>query len=176
MTVARVAAGTLSLALLGGFAATASRIRRWVSQPEGGASPPDAVALAHDDAATPTQSESAPTSGPQRLDHTVTLGSVMVADAAPAPAAPGSGPTSVVIVNVNGYGGPAYAPYGYGYGYGLGTSFSRAGGGGENHPAFPKRHVLDAARPKLARRREPRPLLPVPTQPRVALGNQALAR
>jgi hypothetical protein len=119
----------LSLAGCGGAAANAD----WVREPEGGGSlgSEEPLALEHDASMT---SDSAPTGGPQRLAHTVTLGAVVAAPSDPAaPAAPA--PSSITINLIN-YGGGQSPYYGYGYGY-LPYYGSGRPGGGSPPSGFP---------------------------------------
>jgi hypothetical protein len=108
-----VAVALTSLAACGGAANEA-----WVRQPEGGGSIGDEQAsLEHDAMAPELASESAPRAGPQRLDHTVTLGQVYTAPPEPGaqgPVAPGQ---PAITVNVNNYvtPGPGYGYAGYGF-------------------------------------------------------------
>jgi len=69
--------------------------------------------LERDDGAASFTSRSAPSAGPQRLDHTITLGEVTsTAPAGAGAPAPGPGGTSVTV-NVTNYVQPAQS-YGYG--------------------------------------------------------------
>jgi hypothetical protein len=127
-----LAAGCVLVSLTGCGGAAANS--EWVREPEGGGSLGGGESLASEhDAASDTTSDSAPQGGPQRLDHTVTLGSVIAPP--PDPAAPGApaAPSSIVI-NVNNYGGGyGSAPY-YGYGYApYYAGGSRGGGGAPPH-------------------------------------------
>src|SRR3954463_3687623 len=119
-----------SLAGCGGAAANSD----WVREPEGSGSLAggEALALEHD-AAVGTTSDSAPKGGPQRLDHTVTLGSVLATS--PDAATPGAPAPSSVVINVNNYGGGyGSSPY-YGYGYAPYFAGSRPSGGAPPHAA-----------------------------------------
>jgi hypothetical protein len=110
-----VARTTLSLCLLGlpGCGSAVSNAD-WVRAPEPGTlSGNEPLSLEHEQT-TVTVSDAVPRSGPQRLAHTVTLGSVEATPQIAAPAAPAGGTT--VVVNVNNYSQPAYAPYGGYYG------------------------------------------------------------
>jgi hypothetical protein len=104
----------------------------WVREPEGGGSLAggESLTLEHDGTVS-TTSDSAPTSGPQRLDHTVTLGSVIATP--PDPAAPGAPPPASVVVNVNNYGGGYGSGAYYGYGYAPYFAGSRPSGGAPPH-------------------------------------------
>jgi len=144
MLVARTA--WLACALcLGGCGAAVSN-EAWLREPEPGTlAAGEPLRVEHDAALTSTTSmvsDAAPRSGPQRLDRTITLGSVeATAAAAPAPAA---GTPATVVVNVNTYTPPAYAPYYGGY-YGA-FPVARSSGGG---------HA-----PSNAARTSPAPVLP----------------
>lgn len=102
----------VALTACGGAATNAE----WVQEPEGGGSiGQQPVALDHD-AVAETTSDYAPKNGPQRLDHTVTLGSVFVAP--PDPSSPSGPPPASVTINLNNYNGGGYGtPYYGGYGY-----------------------------------------------------------
>ena len=123
-----VAFALVSLAGCGGAAANSE----WVREPEGGGSLAggESLGLEHD-ATVDTTSDSAPKSGPQRLDHTVTLGSVVATS--PDPAAPGAPAPSSIVINVNNYGGGYGSTPSYGYGYAPYFAGSRPGGGAPPH-------------------------------------------
>jgi hypothetical protein len=125
---------SLALAACGGAANEA-----WVRAPEGGGEIGDEQAsLEHDALAPELASDSAPRTGPRRLDHTVTLGEVYLAP--PAPGAQGAAAQAqpAVTVNVNNYVTPAPA-YGYGYvGYG-GPVVSRGSGAAAPSSSFTAR-------------------------------------
>ena len=120
---------TVAFALLSLSGCGAAANSEWVREPEGGGSLGGGESLAAEhDASVDTTSDSAPKTGPQRLDHTVTLGSVVATY--PEPAAPGAAGPSVVV-NVNNYtGGYGSTPYYGGYGYAPYFAGSRPGGGG----------------------------------------------
>jgi hypothetical protein len=130
MSVART---TLSLCLLG-LAGCGSAVSNadWVRAPEPGTlSADESLTLDHEQT-TLTLSEAVPSSGPQRLARTITLGSVeAMPPSAPAPSPAG---TATVVVNVNNYSQPAYAPYGGYYGA-LPVALSDRGG----RPSSPAR-------------------------------------
>ncbi|HEV8548749.1 MAG TPA: hypothetical protein VGQ57_06975, partial [Polyangiaceae bacterium] len=117
----------LSLALFGCGSEMSSAA--WVREPESSAVIGGApVALEHESTTNLTVSDAAPSDGPHRLDHTVTLGSVTAlppSDAAPT--ASNGGPT--VIVNVNNDTQAGQQPYYGGYwGGGVGLGAGRGGG------------------------------------------------
>jgi hypothetical protein len=126
MVTARVALGFGALlALLAGCGGAAANAD-WVRTAEPGAVAADApVAFEHEASSRYEVSELEPSTGPQRLDHTVTLGEVYAVPPSGAPAGP-SGGTTTVVVNVNNM-QPAYAPYYGGYGYGA-LGWSERGG------------------------------------------------
>jgi len=127
----RSLAALLTLASLAGCGGAAAN-SEWVREPEGGGSLAGGEALGLErDRAVDTTSDSAPKSGPQRLDHTVTLGSIVATSPDPAP--PGAPAPASVVVTVNNYGGGyGSAPY-YGYGYAPYFAGSRPGGGAPPH-------------------------------------------
>jgi hypothetical protein len=116
------------LAALGGCGGAAAN-GEWIREAEGGNL--GSAPLAYEqDATVSTPSDSAPKGGPQRLDHTVTLGSIY--EAPPDPAAPAAQAPTSITINVNNYGG-GYGPtpyYGYGYAPIVGGGFRPGGGGG----------------------------------------------
>jgi hypothetical protein len=101
----------------------------WVAEPEASAVDGDARSAFAEGALQPTAvSDSAPSSGPQRLDHTVTLGEVVEAPGTPrTPGAAAPPPTSITI-NIASYGAPA--TYGYGYAAPVGGGFASSGARG----------------------------------------------
>jgi hypothetical protein len=138
-----------SLAGCGGAAANSD----WVREPEGGRLGGGEALGLGSDAAADTTSDSAPKSGPQRLDHTVTLGSVVATS--PAPATPdAAASSSSVVINLNNYGGGyGSTPY-YGGGYGAPYSGyapyfagSRWGGGAAHAGTAPGRSGSGSTQP-----------------------------
>lgn len=125
----RVVVLLLSLTGCGGAASNAD----WVREPEGGGSLGSDTTLAVENDSGLT-SDSAPASGPQRLAHTVTLGSVVATP--PDPAAPAAPAPTAITINVINYGGYGQQPaYGYGYLPYYGTGGSRPGAGSPTPPS-----------------------------------------
>jgi hypothetical protein len=107
----------------------------WVREPEGGgALGEEPAAFDHESSLADATSDSAPQGGPQRLNHTVTLGQVMVAP--PDPAAPGGaqGPGSLTINVINYTNSAPYGYGGYGYGYAGVPFVGRFAGGSPSSP------------------------------------------
>jgi hypothetical protein len=105
----------LGLVVLAGTTACGAELSssEWVHEPERGGALGQQQLLERDDAIASFTSRSAPSAGPQRLDHTITLGEVT--SSAPTGAgvpAPAPGGTSVTV-NVTSYAQPAQS-YGYG--------------------------------------------------------------
>jgi hypothetical protein len=121
MSAVRAACGALAASVLLTGCGGALTNSAWIAEPESGAVEADAhAALAQDGTVALTTSDSAPKGGPQRLDHTVTLGEVVATPRDPSAPVAAAPPSTSITINVNGYGAPA----GYGYGVPIATGFS----------------------------------------------------
>jgi hypothetical protein len=104
--LARPLVALLALACATGCGADLTSSSAWVHEPESGGSLGDTeLALERHGGAAYT-SEAAPKTGPRRLAHTITLGSVVDSGRGPAPAAAAPGPPAVTI-QVNNHVAPA---------------------------------------------------------------------
>jgi hypothetical protein len=137
MSAARVSCCALAAFVLVTGCAGSLGNSEWLAEPEAGAVEGNAPAALAEDAATAyTTSDSAPKAGPQRLDHTITLGEVVATPRDPSAPVAAAPPPASITINVNNYGAPAANGYGVPVTFSSGASRSAAaaprGGGASN--------------------------------------------